>query len=57
MTNKELELRNKIKEHAVRLKEYHNSEKKKRSEAQLNLDQVPQTALLKWGSGDWWVLK
>jgi len=57
MTNKEVELRNKIKEHAVRLKEYHNSEKKKRSEAQLNLDQVPQTALLKWGSGDWWVLK
>ncbi|XP_063692008.1 leucine-rich repeat-containing protein 27-like isoform X2 [Bolinopsis microptera] len=40
MTNKELELRNKIKEHAVRLKEYHNSEKKKRSEAQLNLDQA-----------------
>ena len=40
MTEKELELRNKIKQHASRLKEYHYSEKKKRSEAQINLEEV-----------------
>ena len=40
MEEKEVELRDKIKLHADRLKEYHNSGKKKRSEAQLNLEQV-----------------
>ena len=42
MTEKELELRNKIKQHASRLKEYHFSDKKKRSEAQLHLEEVIQ---------------
>ncbi|KAL5260993.1 hypothetical protein ACHWQZ_G006890 [Mnemiopsis leidyi] len=40
MTEKELELRNKIKQHASRLKEYHFSDKKKRSEAQLHLEEA-----------------
>jgi len=40
MTDKEVELRNKIKVHAERLKEYHDSERKKRSDAQLNLEQA-----------------
>jgi hypothetical protein len=40
MTDKELELRNKINLHATRLKEYHDSAKKKRGEAELNLEEV-----------------
>jgi len=40
MTDKELELRNKINLHATRLKEYHDSAKKKRSEAELNLEEA-----------------